>query len=152
MTRRRSPVRRRRSDAAADDRGSLSVFVVGLAVMLFLLAGLVIDGGQAINSRMRAADEAEEAARSAANEISEASLRSGGAPVIAEDAARATVAAYANATGDQMSVTFPSPREVTVTVTTHSPLTLLALIFQDDFTVSASATARTVQGITAEVP
>ena len=138
--------------ASRDDRGSLSVFVVGLAVMLFALAGLVIDGGQAINARMRAADEAEQAARAAANEISEASLREGGAPVIAEDAARAAVAEYANATGDQMSVFFPSAREVTVTVTTHSPLTLLAIVLQDDFTVSASATARTVQGITAEVP
>ena len=57
-------MRRRR-----DERGSATVFVIGFALILFLCAGLVIDGGLAINKRMRIADDAEQAARIGADSI-----------------------------------------------------------------------------------
>jgi hypothetical protein len=54
---------------AEDERGSATVFVIGFALILFLCAGLVIDGGLAINKRMRIADDAEQAARIGADSI-----------------------------------------------------------------------------------
>ncbi|MDH2423955.1 pilus assembly protein TadG-related protein [Sphaerisporangium sp. TRM90804] len=60
------------------DRGSMSVFVVLFSVVVFMLAGLLVDGGAAINARLRASDVAEQAARAAADEIDEEHLRSTG--------------------------------------------------------------------------
>jgi Flp pilus assembly protein TadG len=54
---------------ARDERGSATVFVIGFAMVLLLCAGLVIDGGLAINKRMRIADDAEQAARIGADSI-----------------------------------------------------------------------------------
>ncbi|GAA4231834.1 Flp pilus assembly protein TadG [Streptosporangium album] len=62
----------------AGDRGSMSVFTVIFSVAVFLLAGLLVDGGAAINARLRAADIAEQAARSAADQIDEEHLRATG--------------------------------------------------------------------------
>ncbi len=61
-----------------DERGSMSVFVVLFSVVVFLLAGLLVDGGAAINARLRAADVAEQAARAGADEIDQDHLREPG--------------------------------------------------------------------------
>ncbi|MEU9830308.1 pilus assembly protein TadG-related protein [Streptosporangium sp. NPDC048047] len=73
---RRSP----RSGAVrrAGERGSMSVFTAVFSVAVFLLAGLLVDGGAAINARLRAADIAEQAARAAADRIDEETLRATG--------------------------------------------------------------------------
>ncbi|MEV4011080.1 flp pilus-assembly TadE/G-like family protein [Nonomuraea angiospora] len=60
------------------ERGSMSVFTVLFSVVVFLLAGLLVDGGAAINARLRAADVAEQAARAGADEIDVDHLRSTG--------------------------------------------------------------------------
>ncbi|WP_433420262.1 pilus assembly protein TadG-related protein [Microtetraspora malaysiensis] len=60
------------------ERGSMSVFVVVFSVAVFLLAGLLVDGGAAINARLRAADVAEQAARAAADQIDVEALRADG--------------------------------------------------------------------------
>ena len=58
------------------DRGSAALFVAIFAPAMLFLAGLVIDGGGALEARQRAADTAEQAARAACNECDEALLRS----------------------------------------------------------------------------
>jgi Flp pilus assembly protein TadG len=64
--------------AAADgDRGSVAVFTVVFAVAVVFLTALIVDGGNAMNARERAADIAGQAARAAANDIATAALRSG---------------------------------------------------------------------------
>ncbi|WP_231619134.1 flp pilus-assembly TadE/G-like family protein [Nonomuraea sp. SBT364] len=60
------------------ERGSMSVFTVLFSVVVFLLAGLLVDGGAAINARLRAADVAEQAARAGADRIDVEHLRSTG--------------------------------------------------------------------------
>ncbi|MFI7127443.1 pilus assembly protein TadG-related protein [Nonomuraea sp. NPDC050153] len=60
------------------ERGSMSVFTVLFSVVVFLLAGLLVDGGAAINARLRAADVAEQAARAGADEIDVDHLRATG--------------------------------------------------------------------------
>lgn len=59
----------RRIARTRDEDGSATIFVIGFAIVLFLCAGLVIDGGMAINKRMRIADDAEQAARIGADSI-----------------------------------------------------------------------------------
>lgn len=60
------------------ERGSMSVFTVLFSVVVFLLAGLMVDGGAAINARLRAADIAEQAARAGADQIDVDHLRATG--------------------------------------------------------------------------
>jgi Flp pilus assembly protein TadG len=60
------------------ERGSMSVFTVLFSVVVFLLAGLLVDGGSAINARLRAADVAEQAARAGADELDVDHLRQTG--------------------------------------------------------------------------
>lgn len=73
------PARRAaRGRVALPERGSMSVFVVIFSVVVFLLAGLLVDGGSAINARLRAADIAEQGARAAADEIDVDRLRTTG--------------------------------------------------------------------------
>jgi Putative Flp pilus-assembly TadE/G-like len=59
------------------DQGTLSLFVVLFTPVVVLLAGLLVDGGIAINARERAADVAQQAARAGANDLNVAALRSG---------------------------------------------------------------------------
>ncbi|MFI6519965.1 TadE/TadG family type IV pilus assembly protein [Spirillospora sp. NPDC050679] len=73
------------------DRGSISMYVVLFTPAVFLLAGLLVDGGLAIHARQRAADMAEQAARAGANQIDDAALRETGKPVL--DPGRAQAAA-----------------------------------------------------------
>jgi Flp pilus assembly protein TadG len=58
------------------DRGSATLFLAIFSIAAFALLSLLVDGGTAINSRERAADIAEQAARAAADTIDVAALRS----------------------------------------------------------------------------
>jgi Flp pilus assembly protein TadG len=71
------PVRRLRLMGRSGDRGSVAVFTVVFAVAVIFLLALIVDGGNAMNARERAADIAGQAARAAADDISPATLRSG---------------------------------------------------------------------------
>ena len=62
---------------ATRDRGSVSLWVVIFAFVTLALLILVVDGGQVIVAKSRAADIAEQAARAAADDIDPAALRGG---------------------------------------------------------------------------
>lgn len=64
--------RRRRAD-----RGSVSLWVVIFAFTTFWLLVLVVDGGQTMNAKSRAADIAEQAARAALDDLNVGELRGG---------------------------------------------------------------------------
>jgi Flp pilus assembly protein TadG len=59
------------------DRGSVSLWVVIFTFTTLFLLVLVVDGGQTMNAKSRAADIAEQAARAAADDINVADLRTG---------------------------------------------------------------------------
>lgn len=104
-----------------NERGSMSVFTVLFSVVVFLLAGLLVDGGAAVNARLRAADVAEQAARAGADRIDVEYLReTGQARLLAgeEVCARAweVLAAYRE-TGLTAGTCEASSAEATVTVT-----------------------------------
>lgn len=68
---RRAPACRR------GDRGSVSLWVVIFTFTTLALLVLVVDGGQAMNAKSRAADIAEQAARAAADDLNVGDLRTG---------------------------------------------------------------------------
>ena len=62
---------------ALRDRGSISLWLVIFTFTTLALLILVVDGGQTMNAKSRAADIAEQAARAAADDINVTNLREG---------------------------------------------------------------------------
>jgi Flp pilus assembly protein TadG len=73
----------RLSQAGDTDRGSVSLWVVMFAFVTLALLILVVDGGQVIVAKSRAADIAEQAARAAADDIDPGALRNGNVEIAA---------------------------------------------------------------------
>lgn len=123
------------------ERGAASAFVVGITVTLLICAGLVVDGGNALNARMQLADEVEQAARVGAQAIDQDVLRNGGRVSINEGMARARATAFLVERG--YVVTGFSVGQNSVTVSARDTVTtqLLTLVGVGDFTVDATATA-----------
>lgn len=129
--------------ARRDDRGSASIFVLGMAGVLLVCAGLVVDGGLAINARMRIADDAEQAARVGADSINVDALRNGGDLVINEGEAQSRAASYLQARGyapGQYRV-LPEGNRVVVTINDTSDTALLKLVGISKFDINSRATS-----------
>lgn len=124
------------------DRGVVSGFVVGLALSLFVMAGLAIDSGRLVAARTTAADHAENAARLAAQEITLIRL---GVRTIDPNRARSVASMYFERHGVVGEV-IVSHQSVAVTVTAEQETTLLHLVGIDARTVSATRTASIVAG------
>lgn len=130
-----------RSDRRRDDRGTATAFVVGMAITLVVVAGLVVDGGGALNAKGTLADDVEAAAVAGAQATDEIRLRSDDVLVIdpAEARERALgVLAGRGYQGIEIRVT-----DETVTVTAHDtvPTAMLNLINIDSFDIEATAVA-----------
>ncbi|HEX5987499.1 MAG TPA: pilus assembly protein TadG-related protein [Nocardioides sp.] len=128
-----------------DEGGTATVFVVGFAVVLLACAGLVIDGGSAINARMKLADDVEQAARAGAQQIDIDTLRGSNVVTLDGLAAEARARQYLNALG-YTRVTVPPVTGDTITVHAEDTTTtkLLSLIGVHDFDIAATATAQAV--------
>lgn len=127
-----------------DERGMAALFVVGMAFVLFVCAGLVVDGGLAINARMRVADDAEQAARVGADSIDLDVLRAGGGIRIDPGLARQRAAAYLSQRGyaaSQYAVTVQADGSVAVEVEDTTTTLILGLVNIGTFDVGAGATA-----------
>jgi Flp pilus assembly protein TadG len=135
-----TPDRSRRED------GSLSVFVVILATALFALVGLVVDAGRAIAAKGAAMDEAEQAARTGADQVSIDALRQGQVEI--EPAAAVQAAeGYLNAVG-QSGTASVSGSTVTVRIYGSEPTVILSIVGIDHIDFSAVASATNVHGVT----
>ncbi|RHA43826.1 Tad domain-containing protein [Cellulomonas rhizosphaerae] len=135
------------------EAGSVSVFVIGLVVALMILAGLVVDGGRAINARAAATDDAEQAARAGANQIDEGELRGDGRIVLDKPAARQAAADFLAARGYGRGDVEVAVDGVTVSVGVGDDIktSLLSLIMINSFHVTGSASARAAVGIVDEI-
>ena len=131
--------------AGRDEGGTATAFVVGFAVVLLACAGLVIDGGNAINARMKLADDVEQAARAGAQEIDIEALRSTDVVRLNGLAAEARARGYLNALG-YTNISVPPVTADTITVHAEDVTTtkLLSLIGVDSFDIAATATAQAV--------
>jgi Flp pilus assembly protein TadG len=132
------------------ERGAVTVFVVAFAVTLLILAGLVVDGGMAINARQRVSDDVEQAARAGSQNLNLVTLRDQGLvridPGPAEDAA-ARFMQVRGYTGTDVHIK-ASDRDVIVDATYRQHTALLSLISIDSFTVHATGRAVPAVGIT----
>jgi Flp pilus assembly protein TadG len=128
-----------------DERGQALVFVVGITAALLLLAGLSLDGGRILSAREKALDEAQEAARSAVQQLDQGALRQGATTTIDAVAAERAAQRYLAATGDDGVVTV-SGSDVTVTVHSSVAMEVLGMVGIGPVTVSATGTAHAARG------
>jgi Flp pilus assembly protein TadG len=132
---------------AGDERGSATVFVLGFATVLMVGAGLVVDGGLALNRRSQLTDDAEQAARVGASAIDLAALRDRGELVIDEGQASALAEDFLSARGyTNISVTVNGNR-VTASADSSVDTAILGLVGIGSFTVHGEAVAEPETGI-----
>ena len=129
---------RRRED------GSATIWMIGLATVALLLVALASDGARVLSAVSQTGDTARAAARAGVLAADPATRTLN--PALADDQAREVIGAR------QMT---PGPIEVsgdgtriTVTVATTVELPLLALLGIPERTVSSTATADLLQGVT----
>lgn len=126
-----------------EERGSATVFVIGMAIVLFVCAGLVVDGGLAINARMRVADDAEQASRAGADSVDLEELRAGGEVRIDTVLAANRAAEYLTRRGygpGQYSVAVDDAG-VRVSVSDTTNTAILGVVGIQEYEVNAGATA-----------
>lgn len=121
--------------------GRVTAFVVVTVTGLLLVAGLVLDGGNALAARSRAIGIAEEAARAACQQIDLAAYRAGQGLVLDRDTAEAAARAYLAAAGATGTVTSTAD-EVRVTATLTTEPQLLGVIGIGPFDVDGIGAAR----------
>ncbi|MFI6320559.1 TadE/TadG family type IV pilus assembly protein [Nonomuraea sp. NPDC050556] len=134
------------------ERGSTAVFVVLFSVAMFALAGLLVDGGAAMNARLRAADIAEQGARAGADTIDEDELRSSGKIVIRNEGeacgrAGRIVSAHAEAAAVMNSCQVSGGNQVTVSIQIKWDAFLLTVLGIKGGTMSATITAGPQTGV-----
>jgi len=106
------------------DRGGVELFMPIMALAIFVMLGLVVDGTGALNANSRATYLAQEAARAGAQEIDPGKAITGEAIVVDPDAAAAAAQDYLDAQNLNGSVSVSADGEtITVTVRgTYDPL------------------------------
>ena len=127
------------------DRGSAVGFGLLAVFLAVLFAGVVLDGGTAMATRVQALDIAQQAARAGANQLDLAALRARGQTVLDPAAAQAAATAFLAQAGISGTAT-ATLTEVTVTVTRSQPTTLLQLIGKTSIAMTATAHATPVIG------
>ena len=132
-----------------DDRGTVTVFVVGFMLALLLVAGLVFDGGNVLSARRQAANIAESAARAGAQALDVGAARSSGGTRLDIAAAIADADAYLRTAGYQGSASVRG-NDVLVEVTITQRTFLLGLAGLTSVTVHGRGQARAVRGIERE--
>jgi Flp pilus assembly protein TadG len=145
-------------DRGARERGSAALFVAIFAPAMIFLAGLVIDGGAALEVRQRAADIAEQAARAAGQECDVGLLRSASeCRITSQPAAEAAAGPYLDNNGVtdwKLALFDPVPGAadqfygVRVTVTIEFRTTLLGLVpAYQTLTITQTGEAVAVTGL-----
>lgn len=124
----------------SDDRGSVTALVVGLVMTFIACAGLAVDGGRLVTSKVRASDRAENAARVGAQSLTNIRL---GVPTIDQPEATRAAAAFLRSMGVSGTVQ-ASPFEVCVEVRETVRMTLLSLVGVGSRAVSGQRCARPV--------
>jgi Flp pilus assembly protein TadG len=148
LSRRLISVARRLPCARGAERGSVTAFVVVIALAFVVAAGLVIDGGLALAGKTTAEDEAQQAARTAATALAQQPLRDGQI-VVDPGPALSGAQAYITATGDSGTVTLDGT-EIHAHIVHRQPTKILGLFGVGVITVSGDATARIEQGVSTQ--
>jgi hypothetical protein len=137
-----------REPRTGGDRGSLTLMLTAMFIALLALAGLVIDGGAKLDAAGTAAAVAQEAARAGAGQVNRPTAYSKGTFVVDPAQAVAAATQYLATAGYQGTVEVTGPRAIRVTVTITEPTKVLSLIGISTISVTESATAALVTGVT----
>ena len=129
-------------DPGEAERGSITAFVVVIAMTFIACAGLALDGGRLVAAKIELGDDAENAARVGAQEIK--SFRSGN-PTIDKPRASDAITRYLTEHDVSGEVSI-NDNEVTVRVTRLVRMTLLSLFGVTAKIVTAQRTAIPVDG------
>lgn len=127
---------------APGDRGSMSLFMAMSALAILMVLGLLVDGGGALNASNRATSLAQEAARTAGQQLDPAQAVEGTAITIDPEAARAAALDYlaaANVQGD-VQIT-DGGQSLTVTVRDSYATHFASLLGVGTINVDGTATA-----------
>lgn len=135
------------ADNRRSERGSATVFLLGFAMVLIVGAGLVVDGGLALNGRQKLADDLEQAARAGANEIDIPLFRDVGVLAVDQGAATEVATEYLTDLGYTDIVVQVDGAEVSVAAKGAVDTAILSLIGIGQFTLGAEATAVPESGI-----
>lgn len=123
------------------DRGSMSIFFALSALAIFMVMGLLVDGGGALNAGNRATSLAQEAARTAGQQLDPAQAIEGTAITIDPDAAVGAAQDYLAAANVQGDVHITNNGQ-TLTVTVHDTYTTHFAAFVGMSTINVTGTAR----------
>jgi uncharacterized membrane protein len=134
----------------AAEVGMVTAFVVIITLALVLFIGLVLDGGYTLAARREAIDEADGAARAAAQAITPATRSSSGA-VLDPGQAQTAVDTFLGPTGHSGRASV-SGDAVTVTVSFPQRLYILGAGGLFSVTVTGRGTARAVRGVETDAP
>jgi Flp pilus assembly protein TadG len=130
-------------------RGAVMFWVIPLMVAMVAMAGLVVDGGNAIAARQHAADLAQQAARAGADALSPDSLHTAVPSQLAADPAAATAAAdQVLSAGGVVGAVSIDGDSVTVSVTVHEKTSVLSAFGLTEISGSATSTATALHGTT----
>lgn len=129
--------------AADEDRGSATIWMIGVTVAAFMMVGLVLDGGVMLRARSDAFATAAAAARIGAQQL-DLDLAVEGRTAIDPVAAERAALEYLTANGVAGSVSVEGDT-VHVSVTTTAQLQLLDLVGGDGLTFDANARAQAVK-------
>jgi len=125
-----------------DERGSATAFVVGMTITMVVVAGLVVDGGGALNARMTLADDVEAAAVAGAQATDEDRLRAPGSELVIDPLeARQRALEVLEGRGYEGIQVIATDESVTVTAHDTVTTTMLSLIGINQFDIEATATS-----------
>jgi hypothetical protein len=134
------------SPPSTNQDASISAFVILLMLAVFALMGLVVDGGSALSAQQAASDEAEQAARAGAGQLSINALRSG-VVQLNQPKAISRAEQFTEEAGHPGTATVSSGT-VTVRIEYQMPTVILGIIHIPFIKISATASAVDVQGVT----
>jgi hypothetical protein len=128
-----------------DQRGTITLWLLGLCVMLFALGGISVDLWRSFSSRRALASGADAAALAGASAIDEGRYRSSGVvalvPAIAEHRARASLARQLDQSALRSADVRATEGSVTILLHGNVRFSLLGLFGRGDFDVEVVATA-----------
>lgn len=126
-----------------DDRGSATVWMIGVTVAAFLMVGLLLDGGVMLRSRSDAFALAASAARVGAQQLDPDAAVEGLTvldPIAADNAVQNYLAAQ-----EVTGTTIVDGNKITVTVAASARLQMLQVVGGDTVSFDATATAEAVK-------
>ncbi|MBT0774269.1 hypothetical protein KIH74_35325 [Kineosporia sp. J2-2] len=135
----------------ARDEGQAGIVFIGLTVFFLVLTGCFVDVSRSLNAHGRSLEVASQAARAAADQITQASLRTGDPTALRIDpvAARRAGQAWLDEAGATGTVTVaPDATSVSVTARIPCPALGLGIVGIRDLSHDATAGATTLTAAT----